>query len=63
MKIIDKLWKSEFKLDELYKFENELKYLHPNNNHIKDKIRQQLQFLRNKWYLEFLWNWNYKLWK
>ena len=63
MKIVDKLWKSEFKLDELYKFENYLKSLYPNNNHIKDKIRQQLQFLRNKGYVEFLWNWNYRLWK
>jgi type II restriction enzyme len=31
-----------------------LKLLHPENNNIKPKIRQQLQFLRDKWYLGFL---------
>jgi type II restriction enzyme len=34
-------------------FENELSRLHPENKHIKDKIRQQLQILRDRNYLEF----------
>lgn len=51
--IIDSLNKKEFTLEEVYAFENDLKILHPENNNIKPKIRQQLQFLRDKWYLEF----------
>lgn len=44
---------STFTLDEMYKFVDELQLLHPNNNHIQDKIRQQLQYLRDKGFLEF----------
>ena len=61
MKCIEKLKKNDFTLQELYKFEEYLFLKHPNNNHIKDKIRQQLQFLRDKWYLEFVSNWKYRL--
>lgn len=43
-----------FKLEDIYKFEENLKLKHPQNNHIKDKIRQQLQILRDKGYIEFL---------
>jgi len=53
MNCIDKLNKKDFSLDEIYNFENELGKKHPNNKHIKDKVRQQLQFLRDKGYLEF----------
>ena len=44
---------NKFVLDDVYAFENELSKLHPENQHIKDKIRQQLQVLRDKDYLEF----------
>lgn len=44
----------EFTLDEVYAFEKYLSDLHPNNNNVKAKIRQQLQFLRDKGYVEFL---------
>ena len=54
MNIIESLNKKEFNLKEIYAFEKDLKVLHPENNNIKAKIRQQLQFLRNKWYLEFV---------
>ena len=57
---VDKIGNSEFTLDELYKFEPELKKLHPENNHIKDKLRQQLQFLRDKGVIEFLGRGNYR---
>lgn len=49
-----------FVLDEIYAFENELKIKHPFNNNIKPKIRQQLQFLRDKGFLEFLGNGRYR---
>lgn len=61
MKCIDQLNKKEFSLDEVYKFEKYLNQKHPDNKHIKDKIRQQLQFLRDKGYLEFLDRGKYKL--
>lgn len=53
MNCIDSLNKIEFRLDEVYAFENALSKLHPDNKHIKDKIRQQLQLLRDKNYLNF----------
>ncbi len=54
MRSIEKLGKREFMLDDVYAFENELSKLHPENKHIKDKIRQQLQVLRDKGYLDFV---------
>jgi len=54
MSCIDKLNKKEFTLDEVYSFENILYQKHPDNKHIKDKIRQQLQFLRDKGHIEFV---------
>ncbi|MBU4311680.1 MAG: restriction endonuclease [Candidatus Omnitrophica bacterium] len=54
MNCIDDLRKKLFSLDEVYSFEKDLRLKHPGNKHIKDKIRQQLQFLRDKGYLEFL---------
>jgi len=50
---LETLNKKNFTLQDVYKFENELKKIHPENNNIKAKIRQQLQFLRDKNYLVF----------
>lgn len=61
MKCIEMLHKKDFTLQEIYNFEPILKQKYPNNNFIKDKIRQQLQFLRNKWYLEFVSNGKYRV--
>jgi type II restriction enzyme len=44
----------EFTLDEVYAFEERLAALHPRNRHIRPKIRQQLQVLRDKGIIEFL---------
>lgn len=55
---------SEFTLKEIDYFENQLKEIYPKNNTIKDKIRQQLQFLRDIGLIEFLGNGKYrKLWR
>ena len=43
-----------FSLSRIYEAEVILKKLHPNNNHIKAKIRQQLQILQEFGYLEFI---------
>ena len=58
---IDQLKKREFSLDEVYAFEPVLKAKHPANNNIKAKIRQQLQFLRDKGILDFRGPGQYKL--
>ncbi|WP_333875462.1 DpnI domain-containing protein [Flavobacterium sp.] len=50
---IESIPKTEFNLADIYSFEDKLKQKHPNNNFIKDKIRQQLQYLRDKGIIEF----------
>jgi type II restriction enzyme len=50
---VQKLNKRSFTLSEVYLFEKELAELHPENHHVKDKIRQQLQVLRDKGILRF----------
>jgi len=59
MNCIDTLNKKEFSLQDVYDFESDLRVIHPENKHIKDKIRQQLQFLRDKGYLKFTGRGNY----
>lgn len=61
MNCIESLDKKEFLLSDIYKFEKDLKRIHPKNKNIKAKIRQQLQFLRDKGYLEFKEKGKYKL--
>jgi type II restriction enzyme len=61
MRCIELLGKSRFSLDEVYRFENELSYAYPGNRHIKAKIRQKLQVLRDNGYLEFVGRGIYKL--
>lgn len=60
MTCVDLIKKETFTLDEVYKFEEKLKLKYPNNNFIKDKIRQQLQILRDKGIIEFVSRGNYK---
>jgi len=54
MRCIEKLDKHIFSLGDVYRFEAELRQAYPGNKHIKEKIRQQLQVLRDKRYLYFL---------
>src|SRR5574344_1100134 len=51
---INSLDKDVFSLKDMYHFEGKLKNLHLNNKNIRPKIRQQLQYLRNKGYINFL---------
>lgn len=48
------LGKTQFSLTDVYKHADELGRLHPRNAHVRDKIRQQLQVLRDLGILEFL---------
>jgi len=61
MMCVDSIKKDDFTLDEIYKFETKLKLKYPNNNFIKDKIRQQLQILRDKGIIDFIGKGKYKL--
>jgi len=54
MKCVEALGRQEFELADVYAFEARLSALYPNNRHVKQKIRQQLQVLRDRGYLEFL---------
>ncbi len=53
LKIIRELGKTEFALNEVYAYDEQLQKLHLENKHIRPKIRQQLQILRDKGILEF----------
>ena len=57
---VNKIEGRDFTLEQMYEFENVLAKKYPNNNHIKDKIRQQLQILRNKGIIEFRGRGNYR---
>ncbi|MBI3878438.1 MAG: Dam-replacing domain protein [Verrucomicrobia bacterium] len=54
LNLIRKLGKAEFTREETYAFARELERLHPDNRHIRDKIRQQLQVLRDTGLLHHL---------
>lgn len=61
LQIVKGLNKKEFALKEVYDQEEALANLHPNNAHVRDKIRQQLQVLRDLGLLEFLGSGEYRL--
>lgn len=54
LKVVRTIGKRDFSLKEVYEFEASLAELHPRNRHLKDKIRQQLQVLRDIGLLDFL---------
>jgi type II restriction enzyme len=60
MKIIDLIPNQYFKLADIYQYVSHLEVVFPNNRFIKDKIRQQLQVLRDRGLLEFITRGNYK---
>lgn len=63
-KCVNSIPQQEFSLSEINRFESYLKKIYPTNNHIPDKIRQQLQSLRDLGLIEFLGGGRYKkLWK
>lgn len=53
MKIVDEIPKKNFTLSDVYKYEEILQEKYPKNNFIKDKIRQQLQILRDNGLIQF----------
>lgn len=61
MKCVESIGKKEFDLNDVYRFEAQLSKLYPYNRHVKQKIRQQLQVLRDHGYLDFVSRGNYRL--
>ncbi len=57
---VERIPNAEFGLNDIYAFSAELQKKHPENNFIKDKIRQQLQYLRDKGFIEFTTRGHYK---
>ena len=55
------LGKNDFSLSDVYALETSLRKLYPRNRHVRDKIRQQLQVLRDLGLLEFLGHGRYRL--
>lgn len=53
LRCVDKIQTVSFTLNQVYAFVDELQAKHPENNFVKDKIRQQLQYLRDKGFIEF----------
>lgn len=51
LNIVHRLGKTEFTNQDVYAFERELEQLHPDNQHIKEKIRQKLQDLARAGFL------------
>jgi hypothetical protein len=61
MKCVESLGEREFTLDEVYAFERHLGDLYPGNQNVRPKIRQQLQFLRDRGFIDFVSRGRYRL--
>jgi type II restriction enzyme len=53
LRCVRQLGRTDFTLADMYTFERELAVIHPGNRHVRDKIRQQLQVLRDMGIVEF----------
>lgn len=61
LQVVRSLNKLEFSLGDVYAHAGALAKLHPKNLHVRDKIRQQLQILRDLGFVEFLGRGDYRL--
>jgi len=61
MKCIEQLGKKDFTLDDVYAFECRLGELYPGNQNVRPKIRQQLQYLRDRGFIDFVSRGHYRL--
>ena len=52
--VVERIQKKEFSLEDVYKFEQTLSKVFPNNHNIRPKLRQQLQVLRDLGFIIFL---------
>ncbi len=61
LQVVQSLGKLEFTLADVYAHASALAKVHPKNAHVRDKIRQQLQILRDLNFLDFLGGGEYRL--
>jgi type II restriction enzyme len=61
LQVVSSLNRTEFSLSDVYAHADALARLHPKNFHVRDKIRQQLQVLRNLGLVSFLGSGIYRL--
>jgi type II restriction enzyme len=61
LQVVQSMRKTEFTLADAYEHTETLAKLHPKNTHVRDKIRQQLQVLRDLGLLDFLGGGSYRL--
>ena len=61
MKCVESLGRRDFTLEDVYAFERHLGDLYPGNENVRPKIRQQLQFLRDRGFIDFVSRGNYRL--
>ena len=61
MKSVEAIGRREFTLADVYASEARLQERFPGNNNVRPKIRQQLQVLRDRGYLEFIGHGTYRL--
>lgn len=61
MKCVEAIGKRDFQIEDVYAFEDRLSRIYPENRNVKPKIRQQLQFLRDRGYLDFVSRGYYRL--
>jgi len=54
MKCVESIGRAEFEIADIYRFEADLQRLYPANMHVREKMRQQLQVLRDAGFIEFL---------
>ncbi len=60
LKCVEQISQKEFSLKDVYLYAEHLKKLHLANHNIEAKIRQQLQILRDKGFIEFLGHGQYR---
>jgi type II restriction enzyme len=63
LSMVRRLGKKEFTLSDIYALETEFARAYPDNHHVRDKIRQQLQILRDLGVLEFLGRGEYRIYE
>ncbi len=61
MKCVEAIGRGAFTLDDVYAYEDRLAALYPGNRHVRPKIRQQQQVLRDQGFLDFVGRGRYRL--
>lgn len=61
LKCVERIGREEFALSDLYAFEEQVRAVFPGNNFVREKMRQQLQVLRDRGVIEFLGRGKYRV--